>query len=260
MGKLKTNIFQIILIIIIIFISYLILKAIKSIRTINKVLDNGLEVLKKYTNLSEVEIGEYSKITIKKFIPFYTRSYKIKNVGYLAILSCNFGFFQVFSFHLSPYEKDFPILIIDYMQYFGYRNAIYETYNTTLDKDNNIIKNFINEFEKLKKNNSDINDWILSPQWIDQRKMINMRKKGNDSQDEKFISLFSDVIEIYLKNIIKLPKLIGDAKIKKAEKIKEFAEELVEKGGMIGKIFKSKMEEEDVVKLFVDIYFGYKFK
>ena len=63
-----------------------------------------------------------------------------------------------------------------------------------------------------------------------------------------------------MKNIIKLPKLIGDAKIKKAEMIKEFAEQLVKKGGMISKIFKNKMEEEDVVKLFVDIYFGYKFK
>ena len=260
MGKLLTKIFQFISIIIIILISYLISKAIKSTKTINTVLDKGFDVLKKYINFAEIDIGEYKKITIKKLFPFYTRSYKIENVGYLSILSCNFGFFQVFSFHLSPYEKDFPILIIDYMQYFGYRNALFETYNTLIDKDNNIINNFINDFEKLKKNNSDINDWKLPPQWIDERILINMRKKGNDSQDEKFISLFIDVIEIYMKNIIKMNKLMGDLKIQKAEMIKEFAEQLVKKGGMASKIFKSKMKEEDVIKLFVDIFFGYKFK
>ena len=158
MGKLFTKILQFISIIIIILISYLISKAIKSTKTINTVLDKGFDVLKKYINLAEIDIGEYKKMTIKKIFPFYTRSYKIENVGYLSILSCNFGFFQVFSFHLSPYEKDFPILIIDYMQYFGYRNALFETYNTLIDKDNNIVNNFINDFEKLKKNNSDIND------------------------------------------------------------------------------------------------------
>ena len=258
MGKILTNIIRIISIII--FISYLISKAIKSSKTINTTLEQGLEVIKKYTKLEEVDIGEYKKITIKKLFPFYTTAYNIQNVGYLAILSCNFGFFQVFSFHLSPYKKDFPILIIDYMQFFGYRNALFETYNATLDKDNNSIKNFINELEKLKKSNSDINDWKLSPQWADKRMMINMRKKGNDSQDNKFISLFSDVIEIYMKNVIKMPKLEGDSKTKKADLIKEFAEQLVKKGGMAGKIFKSKMKEEDVIKLFVDIFFGFKFK
>ena len=87
-----------------------------------------------------------------------------------------------------------------------------------------------------------------------------MRKKGNDSQDSKFISIFSDIIEIHINNINKIPKLVSDSKNKKAQIIKKFAEQLVKNGGMAGKIFKSKMKEEDVIKLFVDIFFGFKFK
>ena len=146
------------------------------------------------------------------------------------------------------------------MHIFGFRNVLYEAYNTIINKDNNILKNFVNEFEKIKINYSDINDWELSPQWVDKRMIINMRKKGNDSQDSKFISIFSDIIEIYINNINKIPKLVSDSKNKKAQIIKEFAEQLVKNGGMAGKIFKSKMKEEDVIKLFVDIFFGFKFK
>ena len=146
------------------------------------------------------------------------------------------------------------------MHIFGFRNVLYEAYNTIINKDNNILKNFVNEFEKIKINYSDINDWELSPQWVDKRMIINMRKKGIDSQDSKFISIFSDIIEIYINNINKIPKLVSDSKNKKAQIIKEFAEQLVKNGGMAGKIFKSKMKEEDVIKLFVDIFFGFKFK
>ena len=70
MGKILTNIIRIISIIIIIFISYLISKAIKSSKAINTTLEQGLEIIKKYTKLEEVDIGEYKKITIKKYFLF----------------------------------------------------------------------------------------------------------------------------------------------------------------------------------------------
>lgn len=251
---------SIILLLITSVISYFIIKGIKSSIAINKTLAQGLEVIKKYTNMGEIDIGDYKKIIIKKIFPFYTTAYKINNVGFLAILSINIGIFQVFSFHLSPYQKDFPIIIIDYMQYFGKRQALFETYNATVDKNNNILKNFINEFEQIKNNYSDIKEWKLSPQWADGRVVVNMRKEGNDKQDDRFTSLFSDVIEIYMKNIMNMPKLEGDEKNKKAELIKEFAEQLVINGGIASKIFKSDMKEEDVIKLFVELFFGFNYQ
>ena len=241
-------------------IIYFIIKGIKSSKAINKTLDQGLEVIKKYTNMEEIDIGDYKKIMIKIIFPFYTTAYKIKNVGFLAILSINIGIFQVFSFHLSPYQKDFPILIIDYMQYFGIRKTLFETYNATIYEDNDILKNFINEFEQIKNNYSDIKEWKLSPQWADGRVVVNMRKEGNDKQDDRFTSLFSDVIEIYMKNVINMPKLEGNEKNKKAELIKEFAEQLVINGGIASKIFKSDMKEEDVIKLFIELFFGFNYQ
>ena len=251
---------SIILVIIISIISYFIIKAIESSKVINKTLVQGLEVIKKYTNLKEIDIGNYRKIVVKKIFPFYITAYKIENVGFLAILSINIGIFQVFSFHLSPYQKDFPILIIDYMQYFGKRQTLFETYNATLDKNNNILKNFINEFEQIKFNYSDIKDWKLSPQRADRRMVVNMRKEDNDKQDERFTSLFSDVVEIYMKNVINMPILKGEEKIKKCGLIKEFAEQLVINGGIASKIFKSSMKEEDVIKLFVELFFGFNYQ
>ena len=245
-----------IILITVIIASFLISKGIRSTKAINKTLAQGIEVIKNYTKLEEVDIGEYKKITLKKVFPLYTTAYKIENVGYLAILSFNIGIFQVFSFHLSPYDKDFPILIIDYMQYFWARRAIFEAYNTTIDKDNDLVKNFINEFEKLKIQYSDIKDWKRNSQWT----ITDMNKQGYDTQDNRFSTLFSDVINIYMKNIIKMPKLEGDLKTKKADLIKEFAEQMAKNGEIIGKMFKSEMKEEDVIKLFVDIFFGFAFK
>ena len=226
----------------------------------NTTLNDGLEIIKNFTKLEEVNIGEYKKIKIKKLFPFETTAYNIEDIGFISILSANYGFFQMFSFHLSPYKKDFPILIIDYMYIFGKRNIIFEVYNTTIDNNSTFLINFIDEFEKIKKNNSDIKDWKIAPKWGDERVVINMKKEGNSSYDNRFTSLFSDVIYIYMKNIVKMTTLEGELKTKKATLIKEFSEKLAKNGGIINKIFKSDMDEDDVSKLFVNIFFGFKFQ
>ena len=226
----------------------------------NRTLNDGLEIIKNFTKLEEVNIGEYKKIKIKKLFPFETTAYNIEDVGFISILSANYGFFQMFSFHLSPYKKDFPILIIDYMYIFGKRNIIFEVYNTTIDNNSTFLINFIDEFERIKENNSDIKDWKIAPKWGDERVVINMKKEGSSSYDNRFTSLFSDIINIYMKNIVKMTTLEGELKTKKATLIKEFSEKLAKNGGIINKIFKSDMDEDDVAKLFVDIFFGFKFQ
>ena len=226
----------------------------------NRTLNDGLDIIKNFTKLEEVNIGEYKKIKIKKLFPFETTAYNIEDIGFISILSANYGFFQMFSFHLSPYKKDFPILIIDYMYIFGKRNIIFEVYNTTIDNNSTFLINFIDEFERIKKNNSDIKDWKIAPKWGDERVVINMKKEGNSSYDSRFTSLFSDVIYIYMKNIVKMTTLEGELKTKKATLIKEFSEKLAKNGGIINKIFKSDMDEDDVSKLFVNIFFGFKFQ
>jgi hypothetical protein len=241
-------------------LSYLFQKGIINSQAKNRTLSEGLGIIKNFTKLEEVDIGEYKKIKIKKLFPFYTTAYNIGDVGFISILSANFGLFQVFSFHLSPYKKDFPILIIDYMYIFGKRKIIFEAYNTTIDNNSSFLINFIKEFERIKAINSDILDWKIAPKWGDERVVINMKKEGNSSLDKRFISLFSDVIYIYMKNIVKMTTLEGELKTKKASLIKEFSEQLAKKGGIAGKIFKSEMNEEDVVKLFVEIFFGLKFQ
>lgn len=112
------------------------------------------------------------------------------------------------------------------MQYFRSRKILFETYNTNLDNNNDNFKNFINEFTIWKNNCSDIKDWKISLQWSDKRVIINLRKEGNDIQDNKFISLFSDVNEIYMKNVIKMSLLEGDKKIKKLNSLKNLPNNL----------------------------------
>ena len=248
-----------ILIILSCLLSYLFQKGIINKQAKNSTLNQGLEIIKNFTKLDEVDIGEYKEIKIMKLFPFYTTAYKIEDIGFISILSANYGIFEVFSFHLSPYKKDFPILIIDYMYILGKRKIIFEAYNTTIDNNNSHLNNFINEFEKIKETNSDIEDWKISPKWGDERVIVNMKKEGNSSQDKRFNSLFSDVIYIYMKYIAKMTTLEGELKNKKATLIKEFSEQLAKNGG-IAKIFKSGMDEDDVVRSFVEIFFGFKYQ
>ena len=252
--------YYIILCIFICLFAYLFQKGKINSQTKNRTLSEGIEIIKNFTKLEEVDIGEYKKIKIKKLFPFETTAYNIEDVGFISILSANYGFFEMFSFHLSPYKKDFPILIIDYMYIFGKRKIIFEFYNTTIDNNSSFLLNFINEFERIKAINSDIKDWEIAPKWGDERVVINMKKEGNSSLDNRFISLFSDVIYIYMKNIVKMTTLEGELKTKKATLIKEFSEQLAKNGGIVSKIFKSEMDEDDVAKLFVEIYFGLKFQ
>ena len=98
MRKIQTNIIRIISIIIFIFISYLISQGIKSTKAINAVLEKGFEVIKKYTTLEEIDIGEYKKITIMKIFPFYTKSYKIENEDILQYYHATLDFYKYLVF------------------------------------------------------------------------------------------------------------------------------------------------------------------
>ena len=237
--------------------SYLIVKGTKSSKAMDKTLENGIKVIKKYAKLEKVDLGEKEKIMIMKVLPFYTIAYNIENIGYLSLLTGNFGAMQFFCFILSPFEKDFPILTIDYIYIFGKRQVLLETYNATLSKDSDAYKNFINDFENVKKKYSDLKDWKMSPQSTDERLVINVRKEGNDSEEDKFISIFSDVIDIYMKNIMNMPQLGEEDKKKKNELIKEFSEQLVKNGGVAVNSFKTSMNEDEVNKLFGEVFFGY---
>ena len=237
--------------------SYLVIKGTKSTKAINKTLDNGLETIKNYAKLEEVDIGEFKKIMLMKVLPFYTTAYNIENIGYISILYSNLGAMQLFCFILSPFERDFPILTIDYIHIFGTRKALLETYNATLNKDNEPYKTFVSDIENLKKKYSELKDWEMDPQWTDSRLVANMRKDGNDSEDDEFNSIFSDVIDVYMKNIVNMPQLNEEDKKNKNILIKEFSELLVKNGGVAVNFFKRTMSEDEVNKIFVEIFFGY---
>ena len=237
--------------------TYIVIKGTKSSKAFDKTLENGLNVIKKYAKLEEIDLGEYKKITIMKVLPFYTKAYNIENLGYLSIFYGKFGAMQLFCFLFSPFEKDFPILTIDYIYILKKRQALLETYNATLSEDNDAYKSFVSEFEKLKEVYSELKDWVMSPKWEDERIVVNMRKEGNDSQEDKFTSLFEDVINTYFKNIIKMPQLSEDEKKKKNQLIKEFSDLLVKNGGVVINFLKTSLKQDVLNKLFGEVFFGY---
>ena len=251
---------KIILFLLITLLFFIIITSIKNTKIMNKTLEEGFTIIKSSLILKEQNPGEFRKIKIKGFIPFYISSFKIEGFGNLSLMTVNIGIMQMITLTLSPFEKDIPLMSIDYIYMFNIRKAMIEIYELMIDNQNIKYKNLISKLEKIKENFSDLKNFKTFPGWYENILSICILKTGNSKKDERIFSLFKNCIEVYIQNVIEMPQLEGDDIDKKYSLIKQFGIELVNKGGVAVNNFKKSIGIEKTKDFFAKVFFGYEDK
>lgn len=258
-GRLRKVILAILLIIVLLagaLAGFTALNASKNMKVMNSTLDEGMQTLSGFAEVTPVDAGEYSEIKMYGIMKFDVSQYDIKDLGNLSVMKVNMGMMQMVSYIITPYEKDMPMLSMDFMYIYGKRKAYAEFYDLTEDTSAPQYVQVMDKVRGFEGRYSDLENISTEPAWYDDLLTVVLHKAGKRKDDDKIKEMFSDAVRTYMESASGLDKLSDEAAAKKLDITQEYCDNLVEKGGVSTDVFKKNLGEEKTKDFFDKVLFG----
>ena len=200
-GRIRRVILALLLIIVLLvgaIAAFTAVNASKNMKVMNSTLDAGMETLSGATEVTPVDAGEYSEIKMYGIMKFDVSQYDIKDLGNLSVMKVNMGMMQMVSYIITPYEKDMPMLSMDFMYIYGKRKAYAEFYDLTEDSSAPQYVQVMDKIRGFEDRYSDLENISTEPAWYDDLLTVALHKAGRREDDEKIKEMFSDAISTYM--------------------------------------------------------------
>ncbi len=221
----------------------------------DKTRDEGIRIISEYAQLSPVDAGEFSQIDIQGMMKFSTSQYDISELGNLSVMTSGMAGMQMLSVVITPFEKNMPLMSIDYIISKEEIKAIVEFYDLIADKNTAEYSGVLDAVKELESRYSGLEDIITERTWHSDLMTVSLHKTGKNG-DEQFEKLFCDTIRCYMEKASELPTLSADEKTEKLTITQEYTDSLISKGGISTDAFKKLFGEEKTKKFFDKVFFG----
>ena len=262
MSKPKSKIKKIVLICLGIILALILIIAIsaavsskKNVKAMNKAIDDAVSLISQRYNVTSVPIDEYEQVKVYGVMKFHVKQYYVEDIGNLSIMKINMGVMQMATMVLTPQDKNLPMVSADYMYMLGSRKSYFEFYDLVEFKDEE-YNSLLSQLQNMKGPYSDLKDIKMDKAWYDDLKTFSMYKSGKTSDDEALEQMLMDGMEIYLNAADKLPELTDTQKHRKNEITKEYANNLITKGGVSTDAFKKSLGKDTTRDFFSKVLFG----
>ncbi len=229
----------------------------KNTREMNQLVEDGVEAVSQHFTLTQKDPGQFAKIKTKGILPFVTKQYEIEGLGNLSVMTFNVGLMQMVAFNVVPFERDMPLLCVDYMYMLTTRKGILEFYDLTEDKEGEAYQAILEKIAEVQNEYSDLEDSEANPGWYDELLTLLTVKKASISQDERYHSLFVDSVEKVAALAADCPPLDEEKAEAKRALIAGFGENLLKQGGFSTDTFKDSLGEEATREFFEKVFYGY---
>ena len=217
--------------------------------------DEGIRIISGFTQLTPVDAGEFSQIDIQGMMKFNTSQYDINGLGNLSVMTSGMAGMQMLSVVITPFEKNMPLLSIDYIINKEDVKAIVEFYDLVADKNTAEYSGVLDAVKGLESRYSGLEDIITERTWHNDLMTVSLHKTGKTA-DEQFEKLFCDTLRCYMEMASELPVLSADEKAEKLALTLEYTDSLISKGGVSTDVFKKVLGEEKTKKFFGKVFFG----
>ena len=235
------------------FIAY---NASKNMKIMNRTLDEGMQALSERANVTELDAGEYSEIKLYGVMKFDVKQYEVEELGNLSVMKVNMGFMQMVSYIITPYEKDMPMLSMDFMYILSSRKAYAEFYDLTADREAPEYVAVLDNIREFEGRYADLEDITTEPAWYDDLLTVVLHKAGKKKNDDKIREMFTDAIETYMEQADGLDKLSDEDEAEKVYITQVYCDTLVERGGVSTDVFKKELGEKKTKGFFDNVLFG----
>lgn len=236
--------------------TYTTVKAEQNVKHMNRLVKIGLEEISRVYNLTPIDAGDFNEIKIYGIMKFNVKQYDVEDFGNLSVMTMNMGIMQMASIVLTPYEKDAPMLSMDFMYILGNRKAYTEYFNLTADASAAEYTEFLGSLSTLSDKYYSLEDIEIKPAWYDDLMTVSLHKNAKHKDDNTIQELFRDSLSLYVNAAQKLEPLSDSEKAEKRKIIQEYADNLITKGGVSTDVFKNELGKEKTKEFFDNVFFG----
>ena len=228
----------------------------KNVRLINERLEDGLALLRRYYEVQEQPVDAVLANPVIGGRPHHARRFDIRGVGnLLAMTVTEAEENQLSSFVIMPYFKNLPLFSTDYVYSGERRFFLLEIYDLSVVQDD-VFKAGIERFKAFGAEMTDMPDIPTRPAWYDDIRPVCHAKAPAADQDELAIERFLAFLQLFVDMEQASPALIGDALAEKWRKNKEYADRLIDEGGVSTDLFTAALGAENTRRFFHEVFFG----
>jgi len=220
-------------------------------------LETGLEILRKYYTVTERTVPEEFRNLDIQNMHFEIRQYEIVGVGNLLTMKCaDSKIFQMDSFVLMPYFKNLPLFTTDYMYNGETRSYMNEIYNL-VDYQDELYLSYIEKFKTNREKHADLRDMPLRSCWYDAIRPVYTAKLTKPDADEENMQIFIENLNTFIEMEQNTPVFPDEASRQKKWMLnKNYADRLVDDGGVSTDVFKKTLGVETTKRFFSEVFFG----
>lgn len=218
-----------------------------------EIKDLVLDTLNKSFKLNKLDIKKDS-ILKKNGMKFYIDSYEIEGIGHLCILSMKamLGLMKMDTIILTINKKDVPLFNVDFIKAFNNNVLLVELYD---DMINPYRVEYLAEFQKIKDNDKDIDDYKSESHWYDSILYKESYHKKGKKLKNRFVESLNNYLNTFINQVNNIEECNYDFKYNKVE---EFANKLYTNGGPAVNKFKELFGEEVTKKVVLNHMYGLK--
>ena len=235
---------------------FIAVNATRNKKVMERTVDSGMKTISSYAKVTPVDAGEYETIKMYGAMKFNVSQYDVENTGNLSVLTVNMGFMQMVSYVITPYDKNMPMLSMDFMYILGNRKAYAEFYDLVEDPSAPEYAAVLDKIKDFEKDHSALEDIPVDPAWYDDLLTVALHKAMKRSDDDKMEEMFNEAIRCYMEAASSLKELSPAEKAVKLEITQKYCDDLVENGGVSTNVFKSALGEEKTKDFFDKVFFG----
>lgn len=258
-GKKKRVLPKILLVIVLLIgllAGFIGVSAANNMKVMRSTIDSGMDMLTKHAEITPVDAGEFKEIKMYGLMKFNVDQYDVSEFGNLSVMTVNMGFMQMVSYVLTPYEKNMPLLSMDFMYILGNRKSYVEFYDLVPDKNTAEYTTVMESIQEYADRFSDLEDVEATPAWYEELMTVVLHKGGKRADDARIKELFTDAVDTYMSEASGAGKLTEAEKEEKLELTQEFSDDLITKGGVSTDVFKKALGEETTKEFFDKVFFG----
>ena len=227
-----------------------------NIKLINERLEAGLELLRRYYDVEEQPVDAVLANLVIGGRPHHARRFDIKGVGNLLLMTVTEAEEnQLSSFVIMPYFKNLPLFSTDYVYSGEKRFFLLEIYDLSVRHDS-IFEAGIENFRAFGADMTDMRDIPTRPAWYDDIRPVCHAKAPDASQDELAIQRFLAFLQLFVDMEQASPLLDADDLKTKWQKNKEYADRLIDEGGVSTDLFTAALGAENTRRFFHELFFG----
>lgn len=228
----------------------------RNVRFIEARLAAGLARLREHYDVEERDVDPVLANPVIGGRPHHARRYDIAGVGnLLAMTVTESDEAQLSSFVITPYFKDLPLFSTDYVYSGERRFFLIEAYDLTVNHAETFDA-FIGKLATLADTWSDMSAFPTQPAWYDDIRPLCIAKAPTPDQDDLSISHFLETLDAFIALEQEMPPLSEGDRAKKWQLNKDYADRLIDEGGVSTDLFTQALGPENTRRFFDEVFFA----